>query len=264
MKKISLITSLAFLGTVCGGVLVSANETNVAANKLDSKTHIEFKVKDVDPNNPAKPGPEDKPEMPGGDKDGNELPTKPEGGNTPETSAPLMLNFVPNFEFGSHEIKLGDQNYFALNEIMTTDKKPISHFIQVTDLRGGNKGWHVTLDTSPLSNGKSVLNESKSIIKDKQVLTNLQDITGPQSPLKEIEFGKAGQSIMSAPSGTGSGRWWTIFGKEVMQTGPKNESVQLVIPAKDGLKLVDGHYNAVLTWNVAGNTEISKAATPTI
>lgn len=263
MKKINLVAGMVLLTSLVGGIN-SSGEEFASPNKLDSNAYVEFKVKEIDPNNPEAPGPEEKPEIPGGDKDGNELPDEPNGGAVPETIAPLMLNFVPNFEFGSHEIKLGDQFYHPINEIVTTNNDPISHFVQVTDLRGGNKGWHLTLDTTPLSNGDNVLSGSKMNILDSTVLTNIDGITGPKSDIKTIEFGKTGQSVMTAAKGTGSGRWWTVFGKDVMQNGPVNESIHLHVPASDSINIVEGQYTSTLTWNLAGNTDVGKAATPSV
>ncbi|CAM3216222.1 WxL domain-containing protein [Vagococcus fessus] len=265
MKKINVLVIATILGSMTGALVAGA--ANISPTKLDTEGHVKF--------HPGNGGGEgggenEKPTPPGGGGGEGEN-EKPEvivpnpGGNTPETSGPLMINLAPNFDFGDHEIKVGAMSLENESVIKSEDDAVnYTSYVQVTDVRGGQKGWTLSLDTTALTSGEENLDATYIKVNDKRIISNSEGLESfaPVTAVEKIEFNKKGQEIMTADAQKGGGTWSMVFGKEDIQSTQSNSGVTLEIPAADSIKVAASDYTSTLTWNLTGGTSFAKAATP--
>ncbi|CAM3215890.1 WxL domain-containing protein [Vagococcus fessus] len=265
MKKLNLLVAATVLASMTGSLVAGA--ANVSPTKLDTKGHVKFHAGNGGENGG---GEGEKPTPPGGGGGEGEN-EKPEvvvpnpGGETPETSGPLMINIAPNFDFGDHEIKVGAMS-LENESVIKSAKDDVNYtsYVQVTDVRGGQKGWTLSLDTTALTDGKDSLDGTFIKVNDKRIVGNVEGLeaSAPTAIAEQIEFNKTGQTIMTADAQKGGGTWSMVFGKEDVQTTETNSGLTLEIPATDSVKLADADYTSTLTWNLTGSTSFAEAATP--
>ena len=99
---------------------------------------VEF-IPNVDPTEPVDPENPD-PEKPVKPID----PTDPEGPN-PGTQGPLSIDYASSFDFGKNRISNKDQVYFAKSTAISRKSKETPNFVQISDNRGTNSGWSLTV-----------------------------------------------------------------------------------------------------------------------
>lgn len=166
MKKTTAIMSL----TLCSALLVNLGGGVASAADYPANTEgsINWKA-------PTGPGEVIKPELP------PEVTIDPEGGNS--TSGSLRIQHVPDFNFGDQEIKTGIQTFDAKFEAYkftgelpsgatTTDTYYMPHFVQITDERGDNSGWHLTVSATKFANGTEVLDNATITLNGQARLSN--------------------------------------------------------------------------------------------
>ncbi|MDF0479204.1 WxL domain-containing protein [Vagococcus sp. PNs007] len=261
MKKLNLLVAATVLASMTGSLVAGA--ANVSPTKLDTEGHVKFHAGNGGENG----GEGEKPTPPGGETEEKPEIENPEnpGGETPETSGPLMINIAPNFDFGDHEIKVGAMS--LENESVITSKDAnvnYTSYVQVTDVRGGQKGWTLSLDTTALTDGKDSLDGTFIKVNEKRIVGNVEGLeaSAPTAIAEQIEFNKTGQTIMTADAQKGGGTWSMVFGKEDIQKTETNSGLTLEIPATDSVKLAEADYTSTLTWNLTGSTSFAEAATP--
>ncbi|MBP1039419.1 WxL domain-containing protein [Vagococcus sp. BWB3-3] len=150
-----------------------------------------------------------KPEVPG------EI-IEPEGGK--QTSGDLRIQFVPDFNFGTNEIEVGQQVFNPILQKYTFEDaaKPGDHympqFIQVTDVRGKKQGWKLTVSastfkTTEVAGAYDELPYAKISLKQAKLSNDVYDTTEISSKVRT--FGDTG--VLEIPTDAGQS-------KLVMQT----------------------------------------------
>ncbi|HLQ40242.1 MAG TPA: WxL domain-containing protein [Tetragenococcus sp.] len=140
---------------------------------------------DVDPTDPIDPGDPDNP-----------------GTNTP---GPLSLDYVSNFDFGTHKIAATTKTYQPLAE------KP---HIQVTDKRGTGAGWDVQAKISKISSSDNhELSGATLKLVNANVKTHSANNSTPPSAA-DITLKDDDQSIFQAGSDQGLGTWVDNFDRD--------------------------------------------------
>lgn len=269
-------TTFAATGEVGKGPTDEQGNSKEQGKKLDSEGRLNL----IAPNS-LEPGIEP-PEEPKDPEEGELVPGGP-GGTVPGGKVgPLYLNFVPNLDFGTWEIG-GESEFYAAPQIWkdtsTGTDRMRANFAQVTDLRGTEAGWSLSVsqDEKGFVSGERSLkgttinfmygavgsdmleNENGTIIPSEADANSLIPETGGVlTPGNSVK-------IMSANTGAGAGTWSLNFEKELtkhmeaMEKGPINPetgenypdratkgAVKLTIPKKENKYAT--MYTTTLTW----------------
>ena len=211
---------------LAGLVLLPVLGTTVDAAPApeDSEATIRFSVEEpptiIDPENP------------GQDND--------DQSGTGQTGS-LTLDYVPNLDFGSHELSVAEETYEA------RDPKP---FVQVTDRRGTGAGWNLTVQASSFSTGGLGLQESlpgaRLTFTDGEAVSRLSSLLAPNvaNPIV-VNTGGDATRVTTAIPGQGLGSWVTRWLKE--EGADTNSKVELTVPQAAA---TPGSHTSTLTWTL--------------
>lgn len=239
MKKAVKMTSLSallILGIISMGQSKSLAATDGAS--MSSIGTITY-VADTDPTDPIDPTDPD----PTNPID----PTDP-GDHENPTPGPLSIDYVSNLRFGEQKTTGADKTYYAeLDHVKDSAgvAQDLPNFVQVTDKRGSNAGWHLTVtQKEQFKSGNDELTGA-SLTLDHAVMstpdggdapTANQAITLDPGVASDVEDAKADQ---------GTGTWLDRFGSDEAEA---KTSVSLFVPGKT--KKVQGEYKTSLTWTL--------------
>lgn len=230
-KKLAVTSVLISVALLLGTTSAFAATTSTG----NSKATITFTTNDppviVDPDDPNPANPYDPVE---------------DGGNKPiGKGGPLTLDYVPDFNFGSHEsLATNSAIYEAL------DKKL---FLQVTDRRAIRSKWDVKVKLGAFENSETPkpsdplekpLDGAKLIIKSGIVkpVIGLTGVPAPTTQDIELTAGATdGTTILSSADGTFS-TWLVYWPKALAQQEPR---ISLNVPINTQVK---GTYQATLEW----------------
>lgn len=203
---------------------------------------------DPDPANPIKPWD----------------PFTPNHEAVPGTAGPLSLDFASSLNFGNNKITNKDTIYYAEPQFLWNDDKsdfnPSSarpNYVQVTDKRGTNSGWTLTLQQQGQFKNEQTLNKeltgaALSFVNGKAT-SIIKDVAKPKTfDIIDLIPGET-VNVMAAEKDAGAGTWVNYFGEietievegEMVQ---KNKAISLFVPgttAKDAVK-----YETELLWTL--------------
>lgn len=228
-----LLTAISF-----GGSSVLADDATDGA-KMHSKVTITY-VRDESPTNPVDPTDPN--------TDNPVTPTDPDDHEKP-TNGPLSIDYVSNLYFGEQKTTGSEMTYFAdLDHMKDSTGKDIDrpNFVQVTDKRGSNAGWNLTVtQDSQFKNGDNELTGATLKLAN-ATLSTANDGTAPSAAPSTVELtvGTA-VPVMSAKASEGTGTWIDRFGKDEEEG---KTSVSLTVPGDT--KKVQGEYATSLTWTL--------------
>lgn len=259
MKKMKylLMSSLILGATLIAPMNSLADDrgANYSSNGLIEFTPNEDPTDPVDPTDPEKPvKPVD--------------PTDPDGPN-PGTNGPLSIDFASSFYFGKQKITSKNEDYKASaqeykeldedgNETGIISKGP--NYVQVTDNRGTEAGWTLTVKQEGqfISDMKRAeLTGAKITLSNGNVVTN-SDSTKPTGK-KTITLDPDGAEsmVMAADVDQGAGTYLLDWGSDETSGAT---SVNLNVPGST-TKYADS-YSTRIVWtltdvpgNGAGNTQ---------
>ncbi|WP_205527789.1 WxL domain-containing protein [Listeria costaricensis] len=180
-------------------------------------------------------------------------PSDPNDPHAAGTSGPLSIDYVSNFHFGSKVITSANATYYAqadkvLQNAATVD---VPNFIQVTDKRGTNVGWKLSVK----QNG-----QLKTTDGNNTPLTNavLSFVAGTARSVTDVAYAPATQAVSLDPTGTdsstvatatsgkGMGTWAIGFGGTLTEG---RSAVSLYVPMSTA-KVTGTTYRTSLTWNL--------------
>ncbi|WP_195957292.1 WxL domain-containing protein [Enterococcus gallinarum] len=247
MKKILL---------TAGIVLISSAflQTTAVAAEYTSNGAITFEA-DNDPTKPVDPTDPEKPVDPVD-------PTDPDGPNL-GTAGPLSIDFASSFQFGNQKITSETMDYYAkLQEFTSGSAGP--NYVQVTDNRGNNAGWRLTVKQNGQFKNENTLNQelTGSVIKltEPAVKSNALGVTAPV-PTETITLDASGSEaiVMTAAAQSGAGTWVNAWGavetvRENDSNGQEVESaitkaISLTVPGNTPKDAVS--YETTLTWTLS-------------
>lgn len=250
--KLATVGVLLFSSTMffSGVGTVSAAPGPIPATR-DTKAQVKF-VEDETPTPPTDPGNPD-PEKPVIPID----PTDPEKPVEPGTNGPLSLDYASILDFGEQSISVKNEVYYAKPQLLKNDDgstRPVPNYAQLTDKRGGEKGWSLSVK----QNGQ-FKTAVKGEIAAKELVgaeitfknghaTTISSSTAPSAvketfTLKNDGTGVA-DNIMTAAKGQGFGTWVYSAGTASNMA----ESIQLSVP---GASVKDADtYTTSLTWTL--------------
>ncbi|MFP8048261.1 WxL domain-containing protein [Weissella confusa] len=180
-------------------------------------------------------------------------PTKPvtptNGTSTKQnlnTSNGLSLDYVPDFNFGKHEIESGTTTYAA--DDLKTNQGDMPLFAQVTDVRTHPGNWTLDVKAGPMTN-----KDTQSELTGAYMTFGASDVktTSKDNDVSNVKTNFAGQQLnfddkteMNVVSSTSpeQATWLTRFIKK-----DQTDAVTLHVPGGAAQK---GDYQAVLTWTL--------------
>lgn len=256
MKNMKLGLSAAMILALASGAVIS---TDAQAAEADGGTYnsngkVGFEAnkstKPVDPVDPTDPT---KPPVTPVD------PTDPNGPN-PGTAGPLSIDYASSIDFGLNEISNEDKVYYANPQTYSGDVDDTANYVQVTDRRGTNAGWSLSVKQNGQFKNDTTQNKeltgSKISLVAGTVTSPTTNAVFPTTTVAELDpTGEATSPILSAAKTQGSGTFANSFGeletvkitvadeeKDVI----KNTGISLAVPGNTPKDAVD--YTTSLTW----------------
>ncbi|MBP4094204.1 WxL domain-containing protein [Enterococcus faecalis] len=238
MKKIVRISSILFVATP----LMLLNSPKVEAAQvasIQSNADITFALDNtvtppVNPTNPSQP-----------------VTPNPADPHQPGTAGPLSIDYVSNIHFGSKQIQAGTAIYSAqLDQVQnsTGDLISVPNYVQVTDKRGLNLGWKLSVKQSAQfatsDSTPAVLdNASLTFLAATPNSTQLLSLAPLTVPVTLDPTGAATSPVVTAALSTGMGTWTLAFGSGATAA----QGIQLTVPATTK-KVAAKQYKTTLTW----------------
>ncbi|MGH1815552.1 WxL domain-containing protein [Enterococcus casseliflavus] len=261
MKKTAcLLVSLSVLAATVGTLGVNAAE--VAS--YNSNGSVDF-IPNTDPSKPVNPENPD-PENPVNPID----PTDPDGPN-PGTQGPLSIDYASSFDFGVNKISNRNEVYYARAQRYESENDPelkTANYVQVTDNRGSNAGWRLSVKQNGQFKNDNTLNSelTGSVITliEPSVKSNAIGVTAP-TPRETITLDVNGAEsiVMTAAAQAGAGTWVNSWGKvETITEKDANDqdiesdvtkAVALSVPGSTPKDAVS--YSTTLTWVLSDTPE---------
>lgn len=233
--KLTKLIALSFV--TCSGVVVVSPVVQAAGDggKVTSSGIIGFVantdiVTPVDPLDPENPI----------------LPVDPEN---PGTAGPLSIDYVSTIRFGESNKTSGKHEVYWAELDKFTDSKGNAttrpNYIQVTDSRGSNAGWHLTVTQEAQFMNQTNELEGAELTFANGVLNTADDGATPEIKTPLTLSPGVATDVLNAKANEGTGTWAAVFGKDNTE-GEK--SVSLSVPGKT--KKVEGKYTTALTWDL--------------
>ncbi|CUB10913.1 hypothetical protein BN2127_JRS1_02699 [Bacillus cereus] len=235
-KKLAL-TGVISLSALSAGTPAFAAE----GATMNSKGFIQFEqnTDTVNPVNPTRPEEVVEPRDPKDPKDPHEDGTK----------GPLSIDYVSNFQFKTQKASGNNEVYYA--SLDRVKKKvdgsiiEVPNYVQVTDNRGTNAGWKLTVT----QNGQFKTTSNQELTGAALTLKNgiLNSASGSDAPesLQNITLTPGVASdVVNAKINQGMGTWTNAFG----QLEEAKKSVELSVPGKT--KKEQAEYTTSLTWEL--------------
>ncbi|WP_220132334.1 WxL domain-containing protein [Listeria rustica] len=242
VNKKAILATVA-VTTAFAASLIAPNNTIAKAAEigtLDSTGSVVFKAQDSsDNNNPVDPLNPD-------------TPVDPDS-TDPGTGGPLSIDYASSFDFGTQTISGETKTYTAKLDQMTVDgsKVDVPNNVQVTDNRGNNAGWQLTVaENGQLTDGSSRALDGAAITitKASAVTRSDSDIPAP-TVATSITLNPDGTAamVMNAEAEEGMGHWVDNFGADNTEAA---DAVTLNVPGKSA-KYSDSAYTTSLTWTLS-------------
>ena len=223
---------------ICSCWLVLTSEGR-RAKRVSFEWFSKF-IPNVDPTEPVDPENPD-PEKPVKPID----PTDPEGPN-PGTQGPLSIDYASSFDFGKNRISNKDQVYFARAQQYQENQKETPNFVQISDNRGTNSGWSLTVtQKEQFKATKATLNSqltgAQISLANPTVNSNAQNVEKPEATNK-IALVPGTASLVAVREARNRCRTWaTYWGKvEVVAERDETNTVHNVNVTKDVALSVPG------------------------
>ncbi|MDA1763855.1 WxL domain-containing protein [Bacillus cereus] len=241
LAKLALIGAVT-LSSVSVGTSAFAAEKD--GGKLDSKAFIKFEknTDKIDVVNPEKPDEVVEPVVD---------PNNPDDKHEKGTDGPLSIDYVSNFNFKTQKASGNNEIYFAeldkVKKVADGSVVDVPNYVQVTDNRGTNAGWHLTVK----QNGQFKTADDKALDGAALTLKNsaLKSNAGSDAPTAEqsitLNPSGAASDLIDAKVDQGMGTWVNTFGKDAAEA---KQSVELSVPGKT--KKEQAQYTTSLTWEL--------------
>lgn len=183
----------------------------------------------------------------------------------PGTGGPLSLDYISGLDFGNNKITNKTITYYANPQYQANKDKSgpdletaMPNYIQVTDKRGTNAGWSLSLKQVGQFKNEETLNKeltgAEISFSKGEAVSIMNNVKAPDT--FEILNLKPNESVnvMAASKDAGAGTWVDRFGtvEEMEIEGQKvlkNKAISLTIPGttpKDAVK-----YETKLLWTLS-------------
>lgn len=241
LTKIIATSAIVFSALTTTSVALAAD-----GGAYNSTGSVEF-VPNTDPTKPVDPI----------DPTKSVNPINPDGGGPdPGTAGPLSIDYVSSVSFGKNKITNQDMTYFAEPQKLA-DGTVKPNYVQVTDTRGTNGGWTLTVKQEGQLKNATITNKelTGSVISFTQgAAVSIASSIAPTVNDVTLDPSGAASTVMSASVGAGALTWLNVFGSledtEVNgETVQKNKAITLSIPGTTPKDAVS--YSTDLTWTLS-------------
>lgn len=209
-------------------------------------------------------------------KDPENPGTTVDPGDSPKTTGPLRIEFVPTLNFHANRITKKDAVYPVNAQLFHDGTSARGNFIQISDYRGEAKGWTLQLRQETQFQNTSTANrqlDGAVLSFDKSWVNSTQpDNLAPTVSKEVIRLDNIGDTynLAEATEGTGSGTWAISFGASA--ENPKGVTNTLT-PKVDttGEAVLDENFgnqqiyeNSAITLSIPGATKIDPVTYSTV
>jgi hypothetical protein len=260
--KSAVLASL-IMPTVLGSTTALADEDYSRNYQSGGMVQFTPDNQPTDPVDPENPDPEN-PVKPWD-------PTSPDHKPNPGTEGPLSLDFASSLDFGNNKITNKDAVYYAEPQYLwnaeENDFDPATarpNYVQVTDKRGTNAGWSLTLQQQGQFKNEQTLNKELTgaaiSFTSGEAASSMKGVKAPKTfDMLDLVPGET-VKVMAAEKNAGAGTWVDRFGKiETVDVEgkkvAKNTAITLFVPGstpKDAVK-----YETKLLWTLTDVPENS-------
>jgi len=225
-----LLLSVLSIGTLVLGAVAPVTALAADNRVEDSNATVTFKENNTGPTDPVDP---ENPDIPGPNPGTGE-------------KGPLSIDYVSDFDFGTHDIPTADTTYTAL------DDNGVANYVQVTDQRAGTpKGWSLTVSqkgqftdgTDQLTGAAITIGNGDTRTPTNNYPESNKTVTSTTNANLALNPDGTTLNVMNAKAGGGSGTWVDAFGTKGSST------VKLMGPAAAHPNATK--YNTTLTWSLA-------------
>ncbi|MEG2873724.1 WxL domain-containing protein [Carnobacterium sp.] len=242
--KLSLVGLASISGFLLSGVEVEAATTATLNGSgeisyLENTTHPPL----VDPENPGEPG-------------GEIVTVPPKEG----TAGPLSIDYVSDFQFDTQLISGNDERYYSkLTTIADKDgsnQREVPNFIQITDNRGNNMGWSLSVrQNGQLTSQTTNAELTGAAITIHNLTSDAKNNDGSNGPVLAssainnqftLNPNGAVTPLLVASENQGFGTWVTLFGERDNPLIPADTAIELTVPGS--AKKEKAHYTTELSW----------------
>ncbi|MDU3375412.1 MAG: WxL domain-containing protein, partial [Enterococcus casseliflavus] len=179
---------------------------------------------------------------------------------------PLSIDYASSLDFGVNKISNKNEVYYAraqgyLNDDDTASTLKTANYVQVTDNRGSNAGWRLSVKQNGQFKNESTLNQeltgSVITLTSPTVRSNAVGVTAPVAEATiTLDAAGAESVVMTAANQTGAGTWVNAWGSvetvtEIDKDGQEvqadvTKAVALSVPGSTPKDAVS--YTTTLTW----------------
>ncbi|MDK1725975.1 WxL domain-containing protein [Dellaglioa algida] len=245
MKTTKIVTSAIILTTLGLAATTSVDAATTAATYTE-KGQVGFVDGSTDPTGPTDPTDPTNPITPVDPVD-------------PGTKGPLSIDYISNLDFGlDHKISGTTETYYA-KPVAAKGKDgkdvQLANFLQVTDNRGTNAGWKLSVTQDKQFNNGTADLDGAALKMSGQVFnsTNMDGTTTPTALNAGVVSPTVGSAVdvVSAAKGQGMGTWTDSFGTytDGSDKDTSMKAVSLEVPGKSA-KAVKTTYASTLTWTL--------------
>lgn len=241
-KKI--LSTLLMVALLSAGTSFSTN--TYADVQAESEASVQFIINETETSPPVNPENPDEELEVDGENNG--------------TAGSLRIDHASNIDFGTQYISGRTVTYNALaNDYFvsgTSNTIQIPAFVQVTDNRGTNNGWALSVSSSEIKSETSELNNAQIRI-NRSELSSSESVGEKYFPNVNIStdgtnsHGLIGDSVelMRAGQDQGMGQWQLSFGLPDDIVSGENTAITLQVPGTTAINQNE-KYSAILSWTL--------------
>lgn len=178
------------------------------------------------------------------------------------TDGPLRLTYVPHLNFGKNEMSAKKADYFVEYQSVLENGKSVlrNNYFEVEDLRGGTKGWNVSLANDSTFTAAGAENITAYLsVSDMSIQSNSGQgsdkkpalLNGVASTTYVDVKDSQAVTLVSADGAAkqGYGNWSVRFGSVNTPQGNRNAAIKLTVPAGQIIE-ADKQYTTDLVWSI--------------
>lgn len=179
-------------------------------------------------------------------------PIDPEAELPEGTTGPLSIDFASSIFFGLNKISSQDETYYANAQALDNGEHR-GNYVQVTDKRGSNAGWKLTVKQDGQFRNVATLNQeldgAQLTFSEPALSTNSVGVEAPTASGFVLDPEGEASTVMVAEENAGAGTWINMFGTATSIEGvQKNTAITLDIPGKIAKDAVA--YGTKLNWTI--------------
>lgn len=172
------------------------------------------------------------------------------------TTGPLRIDYISNIHFGKQKLTGTDKTYFAAYDKVVekgnaSNEITVPSYVQVSDDRGTNTGWTLTVSNTQFNNGTADLDGTVLRLEQPSINSTNLGKADPSvvTPQIVLDGNGVASNVLVAAANEGIGTWTDMFGLAPTNGETENKAVSLEVPGVSQ-KVKDTKYTSELTWTL--------------